>query len=169
MSIRVGATVLTMFLVGCASIPAIEIEIPNLATWFAPENAVKVEELRRSQQCASPDGETRVHLFKNLAAVRDWEAQRGLSLLGEEPLPKVSYAVVELGARDRSGAGVAVSRNAGRKQDLLLLRATFFEPPADAPAATIAPCALVRLPRADYSGVAVYDQAGQLRARVRAP
>lgn len=168
MRLRFSIGLCCLLLAGCASIPSIEIEIPSLATWFAPENAVKVEELRRSQQCASPDGVTRVHLFKNLAAVRDWEAQRGITLLGDEPLPKVSYAVVELGLRDRSGAGLAISRNAGRKQDLLLLKATFFEPAADAASVVTAPCALVRLPRAEYSGVAVYDQAGQLRARVRA-
>lgn len=156
-----GVVLLSTFATGCVT-PR------DVSRWLVWEKTIEVTEVRRSQYCGSTDAATRLHFFSSLAAYKAWEATRGLQLstqpgaaLGEGP-----YVLVDLGQRSNAGHGVAVSRIAGRRKDLLVLKGTFIAPTPGAMLAQVqtSPCVLVSLPQRPYAGVEIEDQSGKLRA-----
>lgn len=130
----------------------------------------EVLEVSRALDCGSEQPETRIHRFASAEAYRSWAAARGLVLPQTDDLTPARYALIELGQRPSGGYGLAVSRQADRRGDILRLRATFIEPGPDAMVtqALTAPCALVRLPvgeeAREEARIELYDQAGNLRA-----
>lgn len=151
-------------LTGCSNLP--ELPMPDVSDWFSRENAVDVSELRRALVCNSESSSAQVTLLPDLAAARAFESARGITLLGDEPLPPGPYALVEHGSRNSGGYGVAVSRTAGRRGDVLILKATFIAPAPNRMVAQMltSPCVLVGLPAAQYGAVELIDQSGKLRA-----
>lgn len=139
----------------------------NISRLFAVEKPIEVQELRRSQQCGTGDAAARVQLFPDLAAVQAWEKSRNLSLtVGADALPQGPYALVEVGRRSTAGYGLAISRAAGRRGEVLMLKGTFITPVAGTVVAQVvtSPCVLVSLPPRDYTAVEVLDQTGERRA-----
>jgi hypothetical protein len=127
---------------------------------------IEVQEVRRSLQCRTPSAKTSVQLFDSVDAVREWQAARGIDLIGAERLPAGVYAVVEVGARNTGGYGVAIGRPAVLRGELAILYGTFITPAAAdfASQALSSPCVLVQLPPGRYSAVEVQDQSGAVRA-----
>lgn len=158
-------------LAGCAKpawVRMPEVSMPDLPTWLERENAIAVEEVARANVCNTTAGESEVTLMPNVGALQAWAAGRGIELSGAggRPLPETPYAVVELGQREHGGYGLAVSRQAGVRDGVLLLRATFFEPQPGrwAGSEPSSPCAMVSLPPREYRQVRVIDQVGKVRA-----
>lgn len=141
-------------------------DLPDFSSWFDRENRVQVEEVMNQTQCNAPGEQPGVQLLPDAAAVRNWEAARGVALTGGTPLPAGPYAVVDLGQRRTGGHGIAVSRQAGLKGGVLVLKATTFAPRADQAVtqALTSPCALVRLPRLGFDSLQVLDQSGRVLA-----
>jgi hypothetical protein len=134
--------------------------------WFESYVRLVVQEVGRSQQCHAAGAETRVELLDNADAVRAWQSARGVDLMAGRPLAEAPYAIVDVGARSTGGHGVAVSRSAVLRGDLLVLYATFISPGADQSAAQVltSPCALVQLPPGRYNSVEIQDQDETVRA-----
>lgn len=135
-----------------------------------PTEPVEVDEIRRLAQCGAVGDATAVTLLDDEAALRDWQAARGVDLIGAAPgglLPPGPFAVVDHGSRATGGYGLAISRRAERDGRRLLLTASFFSPGAgDAPLPVASsPCVLVRLPPGLYDTVSVVDPAGKRRAQ----
>lgn len=153
----------TLAVGACSYMPS----MPDFSTWFDNENAVEVAEVGRAQSCGTEGEVARVQLLPDAVAVRAWESQRGIQFSGiAGELPAQPYAIVEMGQRSSAGYGIAVSRQAGLKDGILLLKATFIAPRAGAMTAQVitSPCALVSLPKVEYGEVRVIDQTGKLRA-----
>ncbi|HEX4872585.1 MAG TPA: protease complex subunit PrcB family protein [Nevskiaceae bacterium] len=170
------AALLLLLLSGCTLLPEgmrerlPDLAMPDFSSWFNRENAVEVAEVRRTQQCRAPDGQTRVQLLGDQAAVQALVAERGLRWDDEaEPLADAPHALIDLGRRGTEGYGLAVSRQAGLKDEIFLLKATVFEPqPGDElPQSLSSPCVLVRLPERQYAEIRVINQAGRVLARSR--
>lgn len=130
---------------------------------FASYSDIEVQEVARSLQCNTAGKESRVELFTSTAAVRAWAEPRGLRL--PEVLAEAPHVVVELGQRNTTGYGLAISRSAVLRGGLLILKGTFISP---APGRVVAqalssPCVLVQLPPGRYSAVEVQDPAGAVR------
>lgn len=144
----------------------------DMRQWLVWEKNLQVTEVRRSQQCAAADGTTHIYLLPTLADVRSWESGRGIDLSGGPGAalnPEVPYALIDLGQRSSAGYALAVSRMAGRRKQVLTLKATFIEPKPDSMQAQVitSPCVLVSLPPQAWGEVEVIDQAGDLRASSR--
>lgn len=142
----------------------------GVGQWFNPEKSVEVAEAGRSQHCGTEGGDTRVQLLANAAAVREWEIARRVAL-GSEELPDTSFALVEMGARESGGYGFAVSRVAGYRGDMIVLKLTSFAPSPNRsvnPGPT-APCVLVSLPGGPWNSLRVTDQSGLVRAAYPPP
>ena len=157
---------LVLLTLGCASC----VSSRDVSRWLIWEKPIEVTEVRRSQQCASEDAQTRVLFFGQLEQVKAWEAARGLALTSA-PGPALgsgAYALIELGQKATGGYGLAVSRLAAHRKDFLILKTTFIVPGEGAMTAQVltSPCALVRLPERAYAGLEVVDQTGKLRAKV---
>jgi hypothetical protein len=133
---------------------------------FASYTAIEVREVGRSLQCGSADEKERVHLLPDAQAVLQWQASRGMTLAGPETLAQVPYAVVEMGIRPTGGYGLAVSRAAVLRGDLVILNATFVSPAPGSlrTQALTSPCALVALPAGRYRSIEVQDPTGAVRA-----
>lgn len=134
---------------------------------FVFEKPIEVMEVRRGQQCNAPDETSRVYLLNDLAAVQAWEQMRGVNLSNGTPtLPAGPFALVDMGRRNTASYGVAISRMAGRKEEVLTLKGTFITPAAGMMVAQVitSPCVLVSLPSRPYTAVGVVDQSGALRA-----
>lgn len=161
---RIATVLLAGAAAGCSSW-----SMPGIGKWFSRENAVEVSEVRRSLHCNSESADAGVSLFADLDATRAWETARGLTLIGSQPLPPGPYAVIEMGQRNTGGYGLAVSRLAGRRGDVLILKATFIAPGPDRMVTQMltSPCVLVSLPQAYYSAVEVIDQSGVERASTK--
>lgn len=162
---------LAVLLTGCAKpawVRMPEMSMPDVSSWFSEENAVEVKELVRAEVCGTAGGESEVTVVPDLPALMAWASGRKLELLtvNKQTLPATPYAIVEFGQRPNSGYGLAVSRQAGMRDDVLLLRATFFEPQQGRWASTepSSPCVIVSLPPREYRVVKLIDQTGKVRA-----
>lgn len=143
---------------GCGVTP-----VPDL---IAGQDAILVREIRRLPDCGTAGAEAAVTQLPDEAALRGWQAARGVDLIGSALLPQGPYALVEHGARDGGGHGLAVSRRAVRVGRTLRITASFLAPkagaaPAGAPAR---PCVLVQLPGTDFERIELLDSLGKLRA-----
>jgi hypothetical protein len=139
----------------------------EISRWMTPEKQIEVSDVRRSQQCGTPDAAAHVRFLPDLVALRAWELARGATLSAGEPaLARGPFAVVEVGRRGTAGYGVAVSRHASRHGEVLTLKGTSIAPPAGREPAQLdtAPCVLVSLPPRDYQAIEIVDQTGALRA-----
>ena len=132
---------------------------------------IEVAEAGRSLQCHTAGGEPRVALFAGLAALRDWQSQRGVEFTGGGTLAEAPYAVIEMGARPTGGYGLAVSHAAVLRGELVILQANFIGPPEGTAVAQMltSPCVAVRLPPGRYSLAEVQDPDGKVRARGSEP
>ena len=149
-------------LTGCGSLPP---SVPSLAIPGSGRD-VEVAEIRRLAFCASASNEAAVTWLADATAVRDWQAARGIDLIGVGPLPAGPFAVVEHGVRTTGGYSVAVARRAYLGGGVLKLTASFLAPKADELRgyALTGPCVLVKLPTGDYARVEVRDPSGARRA-----
>ena len=127
---------------------------------------IEVREVGRSMFCHTPGDAARARLLNGAQAVLDWQSARGVTLAGPETLAQATYVVVEHGARNTGGYGLAVGRAAGLRGEAVVLHATFFSPRPDAMTtqALTQPCVLVQLPAGRYSSVEVQDADGTVRA-----
>jgi hypothetical protein len=137
---------------------------------FATYTQLEVREVGRSLYCNTEAADTAAYLFADAAAVQAWQASRGLNLVAAGALADAPHALVEMGQRPTGGYGLAVSRAAVLRGELLILSATFISPGPDrmVSQALTSPCVLVRLPPGRYSTVEVQDQAGAARATGKA-
>jgi protease stability complex PrcB-like protein len=129
--------------------------------------SIDVSEVRRLAVCNSQGSSTELSLFPDATAVADWQKSRGIDLIGAEPLPSAwVYVLIELGTRDTTGYGLAVSRAALLSDGNAKLNATFFAPAPDDPVTSTAssPCVLVALPPGSYHSVQLSDPSGTVRA-----
>lgn len=133
---------------------------------FSGDTPVEVRELARSTQCGTPDQKSAVTVFADAAEFRKWQEQRAIKLIDSDAMPAGPYALVEMGVRATGGFGVAISRKAGVRRDLVVLKGTFIGPSADMALAQVetSPCVLVGLPSGFYRGVVVFNQAGDIQA-----
>ena len=157
---------LASLLAACAK-PA-WVRAPDFSGLFNHENGVTVQEVARSNDCATAGGESVVTLMPTLGSLQAWAAERKveLVLLTTQSLAEARYAVIEFGQRPNSGYGLAISRQAALRGDELLLRATFFEPTHGrwSSAEPSSPCVVVLLPAGEYGSVRLIDQSGEIRA-----
>lgn len=166
---------LTACAAGCAFKPA---------KIFSSYTNLEVREAGRSLHCRAGSANTAAYLFPDAAGVEAWQTPRGLNLIANDA-PRYAdgvientsrppalahgaapYAVIELGDRPTGGYGLAVSRTAVLRGELLILSATFVSPGPDSfvTQALTSPCVLVRLPPGRYSTIEVQDQSGAVRA-----
>ena len=149
-----AATTLT----GCADMPA----------WLFNRHDVAVDEVRRLSVCHTAGDQAQLSLLPDAAAVEALQAQRGIDLIGAEPLPPGPFVLAELGRRNTGGYAMVVSHQAVGEGDLLKLYATFFAPSPGQPTAQAqtSPCVLVALPAySHYSQIRLVDPAGDTRAK----
>lgn len=141
---------------------------PDFSSWFDNEHAIEVREMVRADVCGTVGGEPDVTVVPDLDALRAWAAGRQVELVtvSNQVLPAAPYAIVEFGQRPNSGYGLAVSRLAGMRDKVLLLKATFFEPKQGrwASAEPSSPCVILSLPPREYGVVKLIDQTGKVRA-----
>lgn len=162
----VGIAVVTL-LCGCKALDTLDRIVADPSQAISLHGDTTVLEAARSLRCNAPDNISRVTLLKDLAAVRLWQASRGIQFGNDAALAAGFYALVDLGQRPSGGYGLAITRPAVLHEDgHLFLRATFVEPAAGTPASAeiTSPCALVKLPAAAIQFVRVYDQSERLRA-----
>ncbi len=137
-----------------------------------PDLAVEAVELGRLQQCGSTGREVALEVFDDAASVVAWEQARGVKLTpAQGELPPGLYVVAEMGERVTGGYGLAVSRQAAMKDDVLYLKASFLVP-SNANMVTLAltsPCSLVLVPTRSYRRIELVDQTNKVRARWVAP
>lgn len=133
---------------------------------FSGDNPVEVRELARSMQCGTPSEKSVASVFTDATELRQWQDQRGIKLIDNDAAPAGPYAVVEMGQRPTAGFGIAISRKAGIRRDLVVLKGTFISPAAGEVVAqvTTSPCVLVALPSGFNRGVVVFNQAGEIQA-----
>lgn len=133
---------------------------------FSSYTAIEVREVGRSLQCNSPDERTRAHLLPDAQAVLQWQESRSLALAGPEMLAQGPYALVEMGLRPTGGYGLAISRAAVLRGDLVILNATFVSPAPGSlrTQALTSPCVLVALPAGRYRSIEVQEPTGVVRA-----
>ncbi len=126
---------------------------------------VDVAELRRLNVCGSESGAAAVTLLPDAEALRAWQQPRGIDLSDAGPLPRGPFAVVEHGARNTGGYGLAVSRQAYVDEEVLTLYASFLSPGSELRAAMpTSPCVLVALPSGSYRIVELLDPLNHRRA-----
>jgi hypothetical protein len=133
---------------------------------FSSYTRIDVRDVGRSLYCNSASDEAQARVLPNLQAVLDWQSERGIMLAAPESLTQAPYAVVEMGTRPTGGYGLAVSRSAVLRGELVILSATFVSPAPGSmrTQAVSSPCALVRLPPGRYDRVELQDQTGAVRA-----
>jgi len=133
---------------------------------FSGETPVEVRELARSAQCGTPSEKSVVTVLADVGDLRKWQEQRGIQLVDNDAAPAGPYAVVEIGQRPSGGYGLAISRKASIRRDLVVLKGTFITPAADSVSAQVvtSPCVLVGLPSGFNRGVVVFNQAGEIQA-----
>lgn len=133
---------------------------------FSGDTPVEVRELARSVQCGTESEKSVVTVIADAAELRQWQDQRGIKLIDGDAMPAGPYAVFEMGQRPSGGYGVAISRKAGIRRDLVVLKGTFIAPAADSVNAQVmtSPCVLVGLPSGFNRGVVVFNQAGEIQA-----
>lgn len=163
--------ILAALLAGCARpawVP--ELSAPDFSSWFKRENLIYVLEVARADTCNTASSEAEIEVLPDVGALQAWALGRKFELINAtgKPYPESPYAVVEVGQREHSGFGLAISRQAGLRDGTLLLKGTFFEPQPGRWASNEAssPCVVVSLPVREYRQVKVLDQTGRVRAAV---
>lgn len=133
---------------------------------FSGDNPVEVRELGRSTQCGTTGDKAVATVFTDATELRQWQDQRGIKLVDGDAVPAGPYAVVEMGQRPTGGYGIAISRKAGIRRDLVVLKGTFIAPADNSalPQVVTSPCVLVGLPSGFNRGVVVFDQSGAIQA-----
>lgn len=157
--IRIALTLLMACLAGGCG-------VASLPAAFGGGEEVDVRELRRLDDCGRDDIEPAVRVLADDSALRDWQAARGIDLIGEAPLLPGPYAVIDHGARPGGGYGLVVSRRAVEAGLTLRLTASFLMPKADSAASGLPtrPCVLVQVPPGEYTRIEVADPSGRRRA-----
>jgi hypothetical protein len=133
---------------------------------------VEAVEVGRLAQCHSVGREPALEVFTDPAAVTAWETTRGVQLAPREgQLPPGVYVIAEMGERSTGGYSLAVSRQAGIKDGVLYLKASFLVPgnAGMVTQALTSHCSLVLLPTRSYSRVLLVDQANKVRATAPVP
>lgn len=153
------AVVAALLLSGCAS-------DLGWSLMFADEKKVEVRELARSQACGTQQEQTAISLFTDAADVERWQQSRGVQLLDTGAMPAGPYALVEMGRRPTGGYGMLISRKAGIRKEMLVLRSTDFTPAegSEQTQQETSPCVLMALPPAFYRGLVVINQSGVVQA-----
>jgi hypothetical protein len=148
-----------------------DVSMPDFSTWFSKENQVLVNEVGNSTLCNAPNEQTTMQLLPSAQAAVAWQTARGVELAAAGALPEGRYVIVDLGQRGSAGYGLAVSRQAGLNDGVLVLKATTFAPAPDAMSAQMitSPCSLVRLPAIEFSAMKMIDQTGKVRASSSGP
>lgn len=147
--------------------------LPDTASWGKGQGvAVVVEEVARANVCNTVSDESELQVIPSVDALEGFARQRGFEWVrtSAKAWPETGYAIVEYGQRTNSGYGLAVSRDAELRGDVLILRATFFEPQQGRWASDEAssPCVAVALPAgAEFSSVSIFDQTGRARISIR--
>lgn len=145
--------------------------MPDFSSWFNSENQIIVSEVSSDERCNAESEASALTLLQDGAAVKAWESARHVWLTGSTELPTGPYVAFDLGQRSSGGYGVAISRQAGLKSDVLVLKATIFAPAADAMTtqSITSPCSLVRLPAVSFQSLRLIDQSGKVRAELNQP
>ena len=115
-TIRTGAAALAAGLLAACGVTPVQ-------DLVASRDATEVREIRRLPDCGKAGGPAAVEPLADEAALRAWQDGRGIDLIGNAVLPPGPYAVVDHGARDGSGYGLAVSRRAVQLGQTLRLTA----------------------------------------------
>ena len=159
MKFVMSAAAVSLLLAGCTS------DLGWLLR-FSGESPVEVRELARSIQCGTQSEKSSVSVFADAAELRQWQDQRGIKLIDGDAMPAGPYALIEMGQRPTGGYGVAISRKAGIRRDLVALKGTFISPAEGSSVAQVitSPCVLVSLPTGFNRGVVVFNQAGEIQA-----
>ena len=133
---------------------------------FASEKKVEVRELARANDCGTQQEQSAVSLFADAAELERWQQSRGLHLIDTGAMPAGPYALVEMGLHATAGYGLVISRKAGIRNDMLVLRSTYFFPAEGSAQAQVetSPCALMALPNGFYRAVVVMNQSGVVQA-----
>ena len=142
-----------------------------LSTMLPVGQSIEVSEVRRLVNCNSDGPQTRLYLLADREAVRIWQHDHNVDLVGVDPLPAAgAYALVEMGVHMSGGYGLAISRQAGFSGGVVGLSASLFSPDAGQAAVQMvtSPCVLVALPPGSYRGVELRDPAGSLLAKADA-
>ncbi|MGB0954776.1 MAG: protease complex subunit PrcB family protein [Panacagrimonas sp.] len=164
--IHLSALMLLLGLSGCSGVPAVS--VPGPTHWFADKSMLEVAEVARGGQCRDVVSQAAIMILPNLATTQRWAAERGITIKRgkNQDLLDAPYAVILLGHKQTGGYGVAVSRQAQLKNDVVQLNATFFDPAPGRWSGSdpTNPCAIVSLPPRQYAGAELYDQSGTLRA-----
>lgn len=139
----------------------------------ADATPVAVEEVARANVCHTVSGESDLLLLSGTGALESLAQSRGFQWVrtSTKALAETLYVVIEHGQRTNGGYGLAVSRDAELRGDVLVLRATYFEPQQGRWASNqpSSPCVAVALPAgASYSSIRVQDQDGRVRVRLQA-
>src|SRR5882672_9210779 len=101
---RLAAVLSSGLLAACAS----------LSTMFPSGQSIEVSEVRQLVSCNSDGPQARLYLLADREAVRAWQREHKVDLVGVDPLPAAgAYALVEMGVRMSGGYGLAISRQAG--------------------------------------------------------
>jgi len=177
---RMAVAATTLGLSACAQVTTgaeTVAQIPRMAvegtydffqTLFSrPELAVEAVEIGRLPQCNSTGRESSLELFTDPAAIRAWEAARGIQLApGGGELPPGTYVIAEMGERATGGYSLAVSRKAAMKDAVLYIKASFLVPgnAGMVTQAVTSPCSLVLVPTRSYSQILLVDQGNKVRA-----
>ncbi|WP_428309851.1 protease complex subunit PrcB family protein [Hydrocarboniphaga sp.] len=148
-----------------------DVSMPDFSSWFSKENQVLVSEVANSTLCNAPNEQTTMQLLPTAQAALAWQAARGVQLVGANELAEGRYVAIDLGQRGSGGYGLAVSRQAGLNDGVLVLKATTFAPAPDAMNVQMitSPCALVRLPANEFGSMKMIDQTGKVRASSAGP
>lgn len=153
------AVLASLLLSGCAS-------DLGWSLMFASEKKVETRELARANDCGTQEEPSAVSMFADATDVERWQQSRGLHLIDTSAMPAGPYALVEMGRRESAGYGLLISRKAGIRKDMLVLRSTFFVPAEGSMQAQVetSPCVLMALPPGFYRGVVVMNQSGVVQA-----
>ena len=164
-AVRIALLLLAAFCVACTNKP---VHSPDFSAWFEADRVIEIREMARSADCASKTERSVMTYLSSLGALRDWAGRRKirLSSTSGEPLADSAYVVIELGVRKTGGYGLAVNRQAGLRQQSLVLQATVFEPrqgrwKGTAPSA---PCVMISVPTHPYRSIHVIDHNGHSMA-----
>jgi hypothetical protein len=137
---------------------------------------IEVAEVRRLTVCNTAGTAAQLSPLPDIEAVRRWQTLRGVDLFGDGDagpvLPPGPFVMIELGARNVGGYGIAIRGSAEAVDNELTLHGNFLAP-AEPPMRTpmpISPCVLVALPEGSrFAALRLLDQAGDLQAQYLRP
>lgn len=158
-----------------AALVAATLALGACSSWpgrlFGPDQVIEVSEVGRAMDCAASSPDSSIQMFASADAVRAWQQNNGVQLIGDQSMLAGSYVLVQLGQRKNNGYGLLLGPEAQVDDQRVRLHGTFFEPDASSVAteALGGPCVLVRLPVGPWRGIDLYDQAGKRRAWTAQP